>query len=449
MVKTLELPKTCHSSRLVAAGHYVKGSDCPNCGNPGGAIYYEAEYLAHVVDQYATREAGLCPPYETEMHGRTVTLFYCFSVCKTDDVEHVTSDEDQCQGDSDHCTKHCTCDRCPGCAVKGCTDCSECSYCGEYNCDYLYGECVESDDDCDCEDCLSSRGSDGPCPFRPYYSGAQDGRELYAHWVDQWATIDVAGSMADFYLYHWMTVKTGQLSVGEFVDKERLAIAEDATGREIYESSVKHLDHAFRVYLAMAIGGEIRHYRNNDALSGSRKTAWCEFVGIAEAMRAKEVDPWETCSEIFRDRGWSTGFGGEAWAVISDILGMRERGQLRPDLFVDRVFSLQHNNGSVLNKASWGKTRVPYESSPDLCRIVGNAHAATETDVATLLFFATGQMRSIYARWARAYNKCRVASGLRVERLPQSDDNVTERDIWGRVSNWLMTADGEEISLAE
>jgi hypothetical protein len=79
------------------------------------------------------------------------------------------------------------------------------------------------------------------------------------------------------------------------------------------------------------------------------------------------------CVELFHDYGnWDSGFGGRNWEKIADILLSRETGKLDAKTFVDRVFTLQHNGGSALNKCEW--------KSYLACEEIGNAHAAEDID---------------------------------------------------------------------
>ena len=53
---------------------------------------------------------------------------------------------------------------------------------------------------------------------------------------------------------------------------------------------------------------------------------------------------------LYRDHLWGNTYGGEKWALICDVL-IRHMEKLDTDLiFVDTVWSLQHNGGTALNK---------------------------------------------------------------------------------------------------
>lgn len=126
----------------------------------------------------------------------------------------------------------------------------------------------------------------------------------------------------------------------------------------------KTLD-SFANYIDMASGGELRHHPNigGDLLPEGRPHAWGVWKSIRDEHGTEALD---VAARYFRDFR-RAGYGGEAWATGPELLASYERGELGPDvksnrrMFMDRVFTLVHNNGCMLNKLAWGNDRVSGE----------------------------------------------------------------------------------------
>lgn len=68
----------------------------------------------------------------------------------------------------------------------------------------------------------------------------------------------------------------------------------------------------------------------------------------------------------FRDGDWSSGYGGSKWATIAEVVRDYELGVIRPRTFLDRAWTLQHNNASVFDKIySTGKLMQVLEIQAD------------------------------------------------------------------------------------
>lgn len=63
---------------------------------------------------------------------------------------------------------------------------------------------------------------------------------------------------------------------------------------------------------------------------------------IYEALKSVEM--------IFRFAQWTPGFGGLAWAQITQVALEVVSGNNSLDLMVDKAFTLSHNNGAIFNK---------------------------------------------------------------------------------------------------
>jgi pyruvate, orthophosphate dikinase len=65
-------------------------------------------------------------------------------------------------------------------------------------------------------------------------------------------------------------------------------------------------------------------------------------VTIAECM--------DFLGYMFRANNFENGYGGPAWAQITDHCAKFLKGQINAEVFVDQTFSLEHNNGQIFNK---------------------------------------------------------------------------------------------------
>lgn len=185
--------------------------------------------------------------------------------------------------------------------------------------------------------------------------------------------------MADFYLSEWCAV----------VSHDR-SIARDAA--VLQTAIVAACDDAFREYVFAAIGGELRHHRNVN-LGGGRSSAWDYWRGMAAS--GDRVALIRDAVALFEDGSWTAGYGGDAWGTCARVLLSRETGALDSRTFVDRVFSLQHNSGSLLDKVEWSEQESTY-----YMRVIGNAHDARETGLATLYRYASEDGRALLLRTA-------------------------------------------------
>lgn len=177
-----------------------------------------------------------------------------------------------------------------------------------------------------------------------------------------------------------------------------------------YRVLVEKLDVSFREYVHLACGGELRHgmdLRNNPLYSGTRRVAWAQWYFIFERYG---VTALEQMSALFRKKGgFNGGYGGEKWANGSDILLARERGELGPDeftnkqIFVDRVFTLEHNGGCFLNKLGWSNHRKERKgfSQPfnNMKNNVLKAHCSNPVDVQTLYNYASEDVQALLVEY--------------------------------------------------
>lgn len=221
--------------------------------------------------------------------------------------------------------------------------------------------------------------------------------------------IDPVQAMASYYLLEFVSSHNGS--------SELAIIAQEA--RSEFDALVSKLDPIFRTYAFCAIGGELRHHyaiRNQGNLPGARSSVWdyWHLLGINNGFG----DLTEDAIALFADADcWDAGFGGYAWKECAKVLAAREDGRFSPAIFCDRVFSLQHNGGSFLNKFIWKRSNL-LNWSTDNMQAVGDAHAATKTDWTLLLALASGKAVSLFRSFWKASNRLNRETGKAVLPLP-------------------------------
>lgn len=55
-------------------------------------------------------------------------------------------------------------------------------------------------------------------------------------------------------------------------------------------------------------------------------------------------------SKVFHNGHWTPGYGGKKWGTIADVVRDYWHGDIKPRTFLDRAWTLQHNNASVFDK---------------------------------------------------------------------------------------------------
>lgn len=187
--------------------------------------------------------------------------------------------------------------------------------------------------------------------------------------------------------------------------QELTAMADEA--QVLFDELIARLDISFMWYLHLACGGELRHHiaiGGGKVLSSVRKIAW---TGWRKIFNHYGVDALLEMSKLFRETG-KGGYGGPLWADGSDILYARLTGTLGPDfttnrfLFVDRVFTLEHNGGCFLNKITWGNNRTNHTKGWGLGAMqqtVLKAHSAEVPDFDTLYGAASENVQELVMKY--------------------------------------------------
>jgi len=188
-------------------------------------------------------------------------------------------------------------------------------------------------------------------------------------------------AMADFYIADYiMAVIPSNVSVLSDA-REAHILRQSATALQSH--IVALCDPVFQDYTFCAIGGEVRHHANvRGTVPSSRGSQWDYWFAMGQENGRRDLT--EDCVNLFDDDCWSGSYGGAKWRTIASTLLLRFDGKLDAKTFVDRIFSLQHNGGSLLNKMNWKGSVNTQE-----CMTVGNAHASDIPDFPTLAMYAS------------------------------------------------------------
>lgn len=180
---------------------------------------------------------------------------------------------------------------------------------------------------------------------------------------------------------------------------------------------VERLTDAFRRYLHYAIAGELSHM---DAMREhfhcsyhGMRTAWFKVVMTIGGAKAAKY-----AKTLFEDGDWNSSYGGAKWAQIADVLYQYESGKFPAWLFVDRVFTLQHNTGSALNKCVWDTNDQTSWTIEHMSMQNGVLDAHANSDWSTLGFCASPDVKQLFeAMWTLNGNVW-ASRGLDVPELP-------------------------------
>lgn len=236
-------------------------------------------------------------------------------------------------------------------------------------------------------------------------------------WQESWGynprDVKLSEIMASFYtLQHLLYLLPVTQNVEERIRKagEFLAIAnEDIESRlaieianplrlqveKAMDSLVESCIEEVYRYTDMAIGGELRHMIEfADGMAANRSCSWVLWKCIREDHGSSILPD---TARAFIDNGYGD-VGGKRWAQATHLLSMYEQGTLGPDeasnkrLFLDRIFTLQHNTGSFLNKVQWGYN--PDRNAP--MSTVLNWHSSNPPNYADLAYYSSSEVRDLY-----------------------------------------------------
>jgi phosphoenolpyruvate synthase/pyruvate phosphate dikinase len=119
----------------------------------------------------------------------------------------------------------------------------------------------------------------------------------------------------------------------------------------------------FSCYLLYAVATEIatlsweeltppnrRTHAQLTKLFGSQGKADSVFSRLKKMDSQMLVKYLRLTAKVFRDDNWMGGFGGEPWARIAETARDFLRGKLAHPVFIDHVFDLRHNGGTLFDK---------------------------------------------------------------------------------------------------
>jgi len=168
-------------------------------------------------------------------------------------------------------------------------------------------------------------------------------------------------SMNDVLNNFYLTDAMAQASVGS-----PLGSAAEKLKRETHIEAAEML----ACYLAIAVAGELRHSSNKASLNkdgkklldslaqefaleqgGGRYDVQMSTVAALSKDAKRMPRFFQFAMEIF-SAGWSSGYGGNAWAKIARAPYEFLSGSLTHSVFVDHVFDLRHNGGRMFDKHS-------------------------------------------------------------------------------------------------
>lgn len=272
-----------------------------------------------------------------------------------------------------------SCECCQTCGYSPCECCPICQDGPMWDCDCCQA-CEQTGGNCECETCRECGYKEQECQCGSY-SGHSFGSSTRAPWLDRGNdpldytlprisecnndAIDPLQAAADFYLLDAIK-NLVRFADAEGGDQERMAaeranlIRSDSmlsalvqSAERSYRALVDHLAPSFLAYAVPAVGGELRYHRcaGKALKASSRDQAWDKFVAVVEQYGPETLFEADT---LFLEFGTGA-YGGKKWGDAAKVVGQYLKGNMPAWLFVDRVFTLQHNGGCFLNKVSWKK----------------------------------------------------------------------------------------------
>jgi len=177
------------------------------------------------------------------------------------------------------------------------------------------------------------------------------------------------------------------------------------------ETLVNALDPILLDYIVMVVGGELRYHNAiSRHESGGRMEAWVGWKDVVEAVGPQAL---EDAAEMFMEFRSGLDFGGPGWADAAMVAYERMMGTLGPDeftnkkLFIDRAWTLEHNNGTLFNKIDW-------PGGLDCMWEILDAHASNPPNLATLQDYSSSSVSSLLDEYSTACVRYFESKGLSV-----------------------------------
>lgn len=195
------------------------------------------------------------------------------------------------------------------------------------------------------------------------------------------------------------------------------------TAEKMLEELVETLDRLFIEYLNLAIGGELRYHaclRYEDCgtyQTLGRSSAWVQWNTIYNKYGASAL---RKAGELFLEFD-DNGFGGPGWADGAFVLADRLEGKLGPNeqmnkrMFIDRVWTLEHNNGCMLNKVHW-PTHNALGWKEDMLPQLFDFHASNPPHFDRLMDCVSDSVEDLHKEY---YNAAIEVLANRGEKIPE------------------------------
>lgn len=179
--------------------------------------------------------------------------------------------------------------------------------------------------------------------------------------------------VADWYVCGFIAGNETYDSVilSEFKDIKRESSIE-FTAALLKASITENLYYLFRQYFFYACAREARYHQEISRNAGRSRVSACKsWRNIANHFGPEQASAWLV--EVFDPNlnSWNSSYGGPKWMQIAQVLNWGVTGEMpnglpfTKDNFIDTSVSLQHNNGSALNKIEWGVSMYTFRQMCD------------------------------------------------------------------------------------
>lgn len=297
--------------------------------------------------------------------------------------------EDECE-----CCQTCSYHPCECCQICGeglPWQCECCSYCsqpmGYCECE-VCRNCGETEGNCGCGS--SSHSYFGSSTKVPWSEREDVAEPMSLPRIAECRNndIDPVQAAADFYLLDAiknlvrLADVTGaddrmHLERHNVVRADNMLSALVTSAERSYRNLVDYLAPNFLAYALPAVGGELRYHKavGKAFKTSSREGAWDKFVDVVERKGAETLFE---ADKLFLEFG-AGAYGGKKWGDAAKVVGQYLAGTMPAWLFVDRVFTLQHNGGCFLNKVGWKRSNRLHWGLSKILYVL-NAHAGKNYD---------------------------------------------------------------------
>ncbi len=96
------------------------------------------------------------------------------------------------------------------------------------------------------------------------------------------------------------------------------------------------------------LGAQITKFGLPFRIASDRHDAWREYY---EAVRVHKLPLLNLCYWAFATGNWDSSYGGMSWAAPARLVRDYVAGKIPPPVFIDQMFGVQHNGGSLFDKA--------------------------------------------------------------------------------------------------